>query len=123
MIEIRNLSMTYRTAHGEHQAVKDVSLDIRQGQFYTLLGPSGCGKTTLLRCIAGLERPDSGHIYIGEQMVDPFTPGQRDIAMVFQTVSLFPHMTVAENISFPLKVRGSSVQAMGDKVREVAKLL
>jgi ABC-type Fe3+/spermidine/putrescine transport system ATPase subunit len=60
MIGIRNLTMTYRTAHGEHQAVKGVSLEIKQGQFYTLLGPSGCGKTTILRCVAGLEQPHLG---------------------------------------------------------------
>ena len=109
--------------YGDSKALDRVSLTVSDGEFSVLLGPSGCGKTTLLRCIAGLERPDSGHIYIGEEMVDTLPPGQRDIAMVFQTVSLFPHMTVAENIAFPLKVRGSSVQAMGDKVREVAKLL
>jgi ABC-type sugar transport system ATPase subunit len=110
-------------AYGDSKVLNHVSFAVSDGEFSVLLGPSGCGKTTLLRCIAGLERPDSGRIYIGEERVDHFPPGQRDIAMVFQTVSLFPHMTVAENISFPLKVRGSSVQAMGDKVREVAKLL
>ena len=109
--------------YGGSKVLHRVSFAVSNGEFSVLLGPSGCGKTTLLRCIAGLERPDSGHIYIGEERVDGFPPGQRDIAMVFQTVSLFPHMTVAENISFPLKVRGSSVQARGDKVREVAKLL
>jgi len=110
-------------AYGDSKVLNRVSFSVSDGEFSVLLGPSGCGKTTLLRCIAGLERADSGHVYIGEEMVDPLPPGQRDIAMVFQTASLFPHMTVAENISFPLKVRGSSVQAMGDKVREVAKLL
>jgi len=109
--------------YGDSKVLNRVSFAVSDGEFSVLLGPSGCGKTTLLRCIAGLERPNSGHIYIGEERVDSFPPGQRDIAMVFQTVSLFPHMTVAENISFPLKVRGSSVQAMGEKVREVAKLL
>jgi multiple sugar transport system ATP-binding protein len=110
-------------SYGESKVLNRVSFIVSDGEFSVLLGPSGCGKTTLLRCIAGLERPDSGHIYIGEEMVDSFQPGQRDIAMVFQSLSLFPHMTVAENISFPLKVRGSSVQAMEDKVREIAKLL
>jgi ABC-type sugar transport system ATPase subunit len=110
-------------SYGESKVLNRVSFIVSDGEFSVLLGPSGCGKTTLLRCIAGLERPDSGHIYIGEEMVDSFQPGQRDIAMVFQSLSLFPHMTVAENIYFPLKVRGSSVQAMEDKVREIAKLL
>ncbi|MGH9918814.1 MAG: ABC transporter ATP-binding protein, partial [Nitrososphaerales archaeon] len=118
-IRVEDVEKTY----GDSKALNRVSFTVSNGEFSVLLGPSGCGKTTLLRCIAGLERPDSGHIYIGDEKVDLFPPGQRDIAMVFQTVSLFPHMTVAENISFPLKVRGSSVQAMGDKVREVAKLL
>lgn len=110
-------------SYGGSKVLSHVSFTVSDGEFSVLLGPSGSGKTTLLRCIAGLDRPDSGHIYIGEEMVDTLPPGQRDVAMVFQTVSLFPHMTVAGNISFPLKVRGSSVQAMGDKVREVAKLL
>jgi ABC-type sugar transport system ATPase subunit len=118
-IRVEDVEKTY----GGSKVLNRVSFTVSDREFSVLLGPSGCGKTTLLRCIAGLERPDSGHIYIGEERVDRFPPGQRDIAMVFQTLSLFPHMTVAENISFPLKVRGSSVQAMGDKVREVAKLL
>lgn len=118
-IRVEDVEKTY----GDSKVLHRVSFTVSDGEFSVLLGPSGCGKTTLLRCIAGLERPDSGHLYIGEEKVDLFPPGQRDIAMVFQTVSLFPHMTVAENISFPLKVRGSSVQAMEDKVREVANLL
>jgi ABC-type sugar transport system ATPase subunit len=118
-IRVEDVAKTY----GDSKVLNRVSFTVSDGELSVLLGPSGCGKTTLLRCIAGLERPDSGHVYIGEEIVDLFPPGQRDIAMVFQSVSLFPHMTVAENISFPLKVRGSSVQAMGDKVREVAKLL
>jgi ABC-type sugar transport system ATPase subunit len=118
-VRVEDVEKTY----GDSKVLNRVSFTVSDGELSVLLGPSGCGKTTLLRCIAGLERPDSGHVYIGEEIVDLFPPGQRDIAMVFQSVSLFPHMTVAENISFPLKVRGSSVQAMGDKVREVAKLL
>jgi multiple sugar transport system ATP-binding protein len=118
-IRVEDVEKTY-----DHSKVLNhVSFTVSDGEFSVLLGPSGCGKTTLLRCIAGLERPDAGRIYIGEERVDSFPPGQRDIAMVFQSLSLFPHMTVAENISFPLKVRGSSAQAMRDKVREVAKLL
>jgi len=109
MIGIRNLTMTYRTAHGEHQAVKGVSLEIKQGQFYTLLGPSGCGKTTILRCVAGLEHPDSGEIVIGGRTVyssDNRTwvpPHDRNIGMVFQSYAIWPHMTVFENVAFPLR--------------------
>jgi multiple sugar transport system ATP-binding protein len=118
-IRVEDVEKTY----GDSKVLNRVSFTVSDGEFSVLLGPSGCGKTTLLRCIAGLERPDSGHVYIGEDRVDSIPPGQRDVAMVFQSLSLFPHMTVAENISFPLKVRGSSVQAMRDKVQEVAKLL
>src|SRR5579875_2572135 len=107
MIGIRNLTMTYRTAAGEHQAVKGVSLEIKQGQFYTLLGPSGCGKTTILRCVAGLEHPDGGEIVIGDQTVysqSTWTPPhRRNIGMVFQSYAIWPHMTVFENVAFPLR--------------------
>ena len=110
MIGIRNLTMTYRTAHGEHLAVKGVSLEIKQGQFYTLLGPSGCGKTTMLRCVAGLEHPDGGEIVIGGRTVYSSAdrtwvpPHDRNIGMVFQSYAIWPHMTVFENVAFPLRV-------------------
>lgn len=109
MIGIRNLSMTYRSAHGEHQAVKGVSLEVKQGQFYTLLGPSGCGKTTILRCVAGLERPDEGEIVIGGETVFSaidhvwVPPHNRNIGMVFQSYAIWPHMSVFENVAFPLR--------------------
>ena len=109
MIGIRNLSMTYRSAHGEHQAVKGVSLEVPQGAFYTLLGPSGCGKTTILRCVAGLEHPDSGEIVIGGEPVYSsergiwVPPHNRNIGMVFQSYAIWPHMTVFENVAFPLR--------------------
>ncbi len=111
MIRITNLKMTYRSADTEHQAVRGVSLDVGQGQFYTLLGPSGCGKTTTLRCVAGLERPDAGQIYIGEELVcDPtagvwVAPNNRNIGMVFQSYAIWPHMTVFDNVAFPLRYR------------------
>jgi iron(III) transport system ATP-binding protein len=109
MIAIRNLAMTYRTSHGEHQAVRGVSLDVQPGQFYTLLGPSGCGKTTILRCVAGLEHPDAGEIMIGGETVFSaergiwVPPHQRNIGMVFQSYAIWPHMTVFENVAFPLR--------------------
>lgn len=108
MIRIKNLNMTYRSATTEHHAVRDVSLEVPTGQFYTLLGPSGCGKTTLLRCVAGLEEPDSGTLEVGDDLVyssnndlwtDPFN---RDIGMVFQSYAIWPHMTVLDNVAFPL---------------------
>jgi iron(III) transport system ATP-binding protein len=101
--------MTYRSSGSEHQAVRGVSLEIGQGQFYTLLGPSGCGKTTTLRCVAGLERPDSGQIVIGEEVVfDAATgvwvaPHNRNIGMVFQSYAIWPHMSVFDNVAFPLR--------------------
>src|SRR5579863_2727375 len=109
MIGIKNLSMTYRSAHGEHHAVKGVSLTIEDGQFYTLLGPSGCGKTTILRCVAGLERPDAGEITIGGDVVFSadrnrwVPPHNRNIGMVFQSYAIWPHMNVFENVAFPLR--------------------
>src|SRR5579863_2603552 len=109
MIGIKNLSMTYRSAHGEHHAVKGVSLTIEDGQFYTLLGPSGCGKTTILRCVAGLERPDAGEITIGGDVVFSaergiwVPPHNRNIGMVFQSYAIWPHMTVFDNVAFPLR--------------------
>ena len=88
---------------GSHAAVSDLDLEIADGQFFVLLGPTGAGKTTTLRLIAGLERPDSGTIYIGRQNVTGWTPAQRDIALVLQQFSLYPRYTVRENLAFPLK--------------------
>jgi multiple sugar transport system ATP-binding protein len=87
------------------KALNDVSLDVGDGEMFALLGPSGCGKTTLLRLLAGLETPNGGRISIGGRDVTHMQPGGRNVAMVFQDYALFPHMTVAENISYPLKVR------------------
>jgi multiple sugar transport system ATP-binding protein len=88
---------------GGHAAISDLDLEIEDGQFFVLLGPTGAGKTTTLRLIAGLERPDSGTIYIDRQNVNGWTPAQRDIALVLQQFSLYPRYTVRENLEFPLK--------------------
>ena len=101
-VEIRHLSKRF----GDLYAVNDVDLAIREGEFLVLLGPSGCGKTTLLRMIAGLERPTAGEILIGGERVDDAPPRARGIAMVFQSYALYPHRTVARNISFPLEAVG-----------------
>lgn len=90
---------------GNVQAIKDLNLSIKPGEFFTFLGPSGCGKTTTLRMIAGFYYPTTGHIYFDEQNVTTLQPNKRNIGMVFQNYALFPHMTVDENIAFGLRVR------------------
>jgi len=108
---------------GSVQAVQDVSLSIADGEFISLLGPSGCGKTTTLRMVAGLESGDSGLIRIGDRDVTELPPRDRDIAMVFQDYALYPHMTVMENVGYPLKVRGVRPHELEARVREVASRL
>ncbi len=104
-------------------ACRDISLTVRDGEFFVLLGPSGSGKTTLLRIIAGLERPTSGRVYIDGVDVTDLPPRKRDVAMVFQTWALYPHMRVYDNIAFPLRIRGVPRGEIDRRVREVAKLL
>ncbi len=101
-VSLRNVTKRW----GGFVAVRDQSLAIRDGEFMVLLGPSGCGKTTTMRMIAGLEEPTSGDILIGDQRVNDLPPRERDIAMVFQSYGLYPHMNVADNIGYPLKLRG-----------------
>jgi multiple sugar transport system ATP-binding protein len=105
---------------GSNHVVKDLDIDVQPGEFLVLLGPSGCGKTTALRMVAGLEQADSGQILIGDVDVTNVLPKYRDIAMVFQSYALYPHKTVAENIGFPLKVRGLAPQQRDPLVREAA---
>ena len=92
-------------AFGRTEVLRRVDLDIRPGEFMTLVGPSGCGKSTLLRIIAGLETASSGAIRIAGEAIGHLRPGQRDLAMVFQSYALYPHLTVAENIAVPLRMR------------------
>ncbi|HDJ51556.1 MAG TPA: ABC transporter ATP-binding protein [Thermoprotei archaeon] len=127
MAEVKLLSVTKK--FGNVTAVDDLTLEIKDGEFFVLLGPSGCGKTTTLRIIAGLEEPTVGEIYIGDTLVaspekDIFIPPKdRDVAMVFQNYALYPHMTVYENIAFPLKIRKVPEEEIRKKVKEVAELL
>ncbi|MFN8483021.1 MAG: ABC transporter ATP-binding protein [Anaerolineae bacterium] len=100
-IRLEHVSKTF----AQKPAVADVTLDVADGSFFAILGPSGCGKTTTLRLIAGLETADQGHIRIGERDVTRVAPGQRGVAMVFQDYALYPHMTVAENVGYALKIR------------------
>jgi multiple sugar transport system ATP-binding protein len=110
---------------GKTIALRDVNLSIKKGEFFALLGPSGCGKTTTLRIIAGLEYPDSGKVFIDGIDVTYKEPRERDVAMVFQDYALYPHMTVFDNIAFPLTIRKSGLtkSEINEKVHSVAKLL
>lgn len=98
-------------------------MDIAEGEFVTLLGPSGCGKTTTLRMIAGLIEPSGGEIYFDDQLVNPLPPNRRNIGFVFQTHSLFPHLTVADNIGFGLSVKGEDKDRIQNKVEEMLALV
>jgi multiple sugar transport system ATP-binding protein len=118
-IQIDNITKKF----GELVAVNNVSLDVADGEFVALLGPSGCGKTTTLRLIAGLEVPDAGRIQIGDKEVTRLPPRERDIAMVFQDYALYPHMTLLNNIGYPLKVRGVSKTDLTRRVTAVAEEL
>ncbi|MBI5652636.1 MAG: ABC transporter ATP-binding protein [Chloroflexi bacterium] len=107
---------------GEVNAVDDVSLNIEKGQFVTLLGPSGCGKTTTLRLIAGFEFPTSGHIVLDGARLEDVPPNKRDMAMVFQSYAIFPHLNVFENIAYGLKVKKLASSEIRRRVDEVTKL-
>ena len=110
---------------GTTRAVQDVNLEIANGAFVVLLGPTGAGKTTILRLIAGLERPDAGDVLINGQSVVGMTPAQRDVAMVFQQYSLYPHMTVRDNLAFPLRspILKTPEPEISRRVQEVAEVL
>jgi len=108
---------------GDVVAVDDLTLEIEDEEFLVLLGPSGCGKSTALRMIAGLEDPTAGTIQIGDRVVNDVEPKDRDIAMVFQSYALYPHMTVERNIEFPLKSRNVPKEERGERVLEAARML
>src|SRR4029077_3094565 len=112
-----------RKSFGAVTAVDDVSLEIADGEFLVLVGPSGCGKSTLLRMLAGLEEVTSGRIEIGDRDVTDLAPRSRDIAMVFQTYALYPHMTVRQNMGYGLKARRTPKPEITRRVDEVAELL
>ncbi|MGN6487703.1 MAG: ABC transporter ATP-binding protein [Devosia sp.] len=118
-VEFQNVSKSF----GSFSAVADISFKVADGEFVCLLGPSGCGKTTSLRMIAGLETPTSGKIRIGDDEVTHLHPKDRQISMVFQDYALYPHMNLADNIAYPLKVRGESVEKRHKRAQEVADVL
>ena len=112
-----------RKLYGDVEAVKGLNLRCEDGEFMCLLGPSGCGKSSSLRMIAGLEQISGGEIYIGDRLVNSLSPKERNIAMVFETYALYPHLSVYDNIAFPLKIRNIPKPEIQKKVKEVAKML
>src|SRR5512144_602763 len=111
-VSIRNV----RKAFGSTEVLHGVSVEIEDGEFVVLVGPSGCGKSTLLRMIAGLENITGGEIAIGGRVVNNLPPKERDIAMVFQNYALYPHMTVAANMAFSMKLRGAPKEEIEKRV-------
>ena len=126
-VSLRGLWKTYPGS--DNPAVQNLSLDIRDGEILTLLGPSGCGKTTTLRMVAGLERPDAGEIFFGEQAVVMtakrlfMPPDKRNVGMVFQSYAIWPHMTVAENVAFPLHARHFPKNEIRERVMKALELV
>jgi putative spermidine/putrescine transport system ATP-binding protein len=118
-VSVKNVGMTF----GDFQAVKDASFDLPKGKFLTILGPSGSGKTTLLRLIAGFGKPTAGEIFINGQPVNAVPPHKRAIGMVFQKLALFPHMTAAENVAFPLKMRRHDARTINKQVERYLELV
>ncbi|MBO9998436.1 MAG: sn-glycerol-3-phosphate ABC transporter ATP-binding protein UgpC [Cyanobacteria bacterium SID2] len=112
-------SITRRFQHVT--AIENITFEIPDGEFWVLIGPSGCGKSTILRTIAGLDTATSGNVYIGDTCVNRLPARQRDVAMVFQNYALYPHMTVADNLSFGLRMRGVDRNTIRDRVERVAK--
>ncbi|HRX35513.1 MAG TPA: sn-glycerol-3-phosphate ABC transporter ATP-binding protein UgpC [Aestuariivirga sp.] len=117
------LDKIFKTYPNGFSAVRDVSLEIGDGEFMILLGPSGCGKSTTLRMIAGLESISAGDIYIGGRRVNAVDPAERDIAIVFQNYALYPHMTVAQNLAFGLKLRGVAASEIDSRLNRIAAML
>lgn len=118
-LEIKNISKSF----GSRQILKNISLSIQDNEFVVFLGPSGCGKTTLLRIIAGLEKEDSGEIRFNDKVITELEPKDRSIGMVFQNYALYPHLTVFENIAFPLKVNKFKKKDIQTKVNEIANFI
>jgi multiple sugar transport system ATP-binding protein len=118
-IKFQNVTKNF----GDVLVVDDLSLEIDDGEFVVLLGPSGCGKTTTLRMLAGLETVTSGNIFVGDERINDVPTQQRDLAMVFQSYALYPHMTIAENIAYPLRVRKLDRDERQNRVARVARLL
>ncbi len=123
MAGVRLIEVSRQYEGRDAAAVNDITLEIHDEEFFVLLGPSGCGKSTLLKLVAGLEDPDEGQIWLGDKLVNFQPPGSRNIAMVFQNYALYPHMSVRDNIRFPLKMRKVAKDVQEQKVREAARVI
>ncbi len=122
-VRLEHLEKGFGRGSREVVAVRDLSIEIGEREFFTFVGPSGCGKTTTLRMIAGLETPSSGRIWFGDTDITALPPQKRDIAMVFQDIALFPYMTVHQNIGYPLRIAGLSRPRIAERVERVAATL
>ncbi|MCY6370038.1 ABC transporter ATP-binding protein [Clostridium ganghwense] len=123
-VNIKNLNKIYIGADNkEFRAVDNISVDIKPGEFVTLLGPSGCGKTTTLRMVAGFEIPTSGDIYLGGDKINDLPPDKRDSSMVFQTYALFPHYNIFDNVAYGLKLKNLSKAVIKEKVENIIELV
>ena len=120
-VQLKHIAKSWTSSGKTSVGVKEMSLDVADGEFLVLLGPSGCGKTTTMRMVAGLEDATQGEIWIGDRKVNDLEPKDRDVAMVFQSYGLYPNMTVAENISFPLRIRGTPVAQIAPAVKAAAE--
>jgi len=122
-LRLTNLVKIFGEGEGEVRAVDNVELEVREGELVTLLGPSGCGKTTTLRMIAGFEFPSSGEILIDDEKINEVPPNRRPTTMVFQNYALFPHMTVGQNISYGLRIKGGNAASIKSRTEEIMRLV
>ena len=122
-VKIENISKLFTAKKGDFLAVNNVSLNVEPGKLITLLGPSGCGKTTMLRMISGFTMPTQGKIYIGDRDVTELPPNKRDVGMMFQSYALFPHMTVAENVAYGLKIKKIPPKETEERVNNMLEMM
>ncbi|MEM8862245.1 MAG: ABC transporter ATP-binding protein, partial [Chloroflexota bacterium] len=122
-LELRNLAKVFGSGRNEHLAVDHIDLEVKQGEFITILGPSGCGKTTTLRLVAGFENATSGEILLDGKVINTIPANKRPMTMVFQSYALFPHMSVFENIAYGLRINKLSQQLIDEKIEIVMNLM